>query len=316
MQVSERLTTAVPRADAGELAGQVLEELSGGAFTTVETIYVVGSDQRLLGTVRLADLYAAPRNVPVGTLMTRDLVSVHPDLDQEHAATLAIRHDLFSLPVVGENDRFLGAFPPAAIMQVLREEHLEDIHHMAGIWHHSESARLALQAPPRRRALYRLPWLLLGLVGSMAAASLASQFEETLRTHIALAFFIPAIVYLADAVGTQSEAVAVRGLSLTDAGVGRLLLGEFSTGVLLGGVLASMAAIFTILAFGSPRLSMVVGISVLAACALATTIGFFLPWLFEQAGWDPALASGPIATIVQDVLTLLIYFGTAALAFP
>jgi magnesium transporter len=309
------LTTAVPHAEPDELAGQVLEKLPGGTFATVESIYILGLDQRLLGAVRLADLYRAPRDAPIGTLMTRGLPSVPPDLDQEDAATLAIQHDLFSVPVVEEKGRFLGVFPAGAIMQVLREEHLEDIHHMAGIWHHSESARQALQAPPRKRALYRLPWLLLGLAGSMAAASLAAHFEDTLRSQIALAFFIPAIVYLADAVGTQSEAVAVRGLSLTSAGVGRLLLGEFSTGILLGGVLASMAATFSILAFGSPRLTMVVGVSVLAACMLATTIGFFLPWLFEQAGWDPALASGPVATIVQDVLTLLIYFGTAALVF-
>ena len=147
----------------------------------------------------------------------------------------------------------------------------------------------------------------------MLATSLVAQFEQTLRAQIAIAFFIPAIVYLADAVGTQSEAVAVRGLPLTQAGIGQLLIGELSTGILMGLALALLAGLYTVAAFARLDLAFAVGISLLFACGIATTIGLFLPWVFARAGWDPALASGPVATIIQDVLSLLIYFGVASL---
>jgi magnesium transporter len=120
-------------------------------------------------------------------------------------------------------------------------------------------------------------------------------------------------VYLADAVGTQSEAVAVRGLSLTEAGIGRLLLGELSTGALIGLAIAILAGLYAVAVFGQLDLAVTVGISLLCACAVATTIGLFLPWLFARSGWDPALASGPVATIIQDVLSLMIYFGVASM---
>jgi magnesium transporter len=245
--------------------------------------------------------------------MQRDPACVRADVDREEAASLAIKADLAAVPVVDDAGRFLGVFPPRAIMAVLRDEHLEDLHHMAGIWHHSEEAREALQAPPLKRARYRLPWwLTVGLLGSLLATSLVAQFEQVLQAQIAVAFFIPAIVYLADAVGTQSEAVAVRGLSLTEAGIGRLLAGEISAGVLMGLVLAILAGAFTVVVFEQLDLAVTVGASVLAACTIATALGLCLPWVFAQAGWDPALASGPVGTIVQDLLSLLIYFGAAS----
>jgi magnesium transporter len=164
-----------------------------------------------------------------------------------------------------------------------------------------------------RRARYRLPWLVVGLVGSLLATTLVAQFEQILETQIAVAFFIPAIVYLADAVGTQSEAVAIRGLSLTDAGIGRVLLGEIAAGVLMGLIIALLAGTFTVVVFDEPALALAVGTSLIAACTIATTLGLCLPWAFARVGWDPAHASGPIGTILQDVLSLAIYFAAATI---
>lgn len=311
-RLARYLATSVPKARPEATVGEILDSLPGNRFDAVGSVYVVGADGRFAGSVSLASLYAAPPGTEVRTVMTAAPPAVTPDTDRETAASLAIREELEALPVLDSKGRFLGVLPPRAIMRILRREHLEDLHHMVGIWHHSEEARKALLAPPVSRARYRLPWLILGLLGSMVAAGLVARFEDTLRAEIAIAFFIPAIVYLADAVGTQSEAVAVRGLSLTQMGIGRLLLGELATGVLIGLTLAALAGLFTLAAFGNPSLAVAVGISLLAACAVASGIGLFLPWLFTRAGWDPALASGPIATVIQDVISLLIYFATAA----
>ena len=184
---------------------------------------------------------------------------------------------------------------------------------MAGMVRYAGEAAGALESPPVSRVRHRLPWLLLGLVGSALATLVMSRFEAALSAHIAIAFFVPAIVYIADAIGTQSEAIAVRGLSLSQAGLARLLRGEIATGTLLGAIIAGVALPAIWLAFGDPRLAVAVSAAILAAGAVATTVGLLLPWLFSHAGLDPADGSGPIGTIIQDVASLLIYFGCVSL---
>jgi magnesium transporter len=178
---------------------------------------------------------------------------------------------------------------------------------MAGIMGRSEEARDALAAPPWRRAFFRLPWLIVGLAGSAAATGLMSAFEAELAKSIAIAFFVPAVVYIADAVGTQSEAVAVRGLSLTRGNLWPLLAGEIATGALIGLAIAVLAFPAVGLAFADWNLAGAVAMSVWVASSIATAIGFGLPWLFDRFSIDPALGSGPIATVIQDVLSILVY---------
>jgi magnesium transporter len=156
---------------------------------------------------------------------------------------------------------------------------------------------------------HRLPWLLAGLAGSALATAAMAGFEATLSRHIAVAFFVPAIVYLADAIGTQTEAIAVRGLSLTRAGIGHLLLGELRAGMLTGGCLGLISFLPVWLFFQDLRLAAAVAVAILAAGTVAAGLGMLLPWLLARGGRDPALGSGPLATVVQDVLSLLVYFG-------
>jgi magnesium transporter len=99
--------------------------------------------------------------------------------------------------------------PAQALLQVLRREHVEDLHVLAGIKREASQARHAIEDPPLRRMRHRLPWLLVGLAGSAIATAAMAGFEATFSRQLAVAFFVPGIVYLADAIGTQSEAIAV-----------------------------------------------------------------------------------------------------------
>jgi magnesium transporter len=272
-------------------------------------IFLVDDAGRLVGVAAIGDVMASPAATPLH-MLARDVNShvVTPATDREEAASTAIRAGASVLGVCDANARFIGAVPASALISILRDEHLEDLHQMAGILGKSEAAKAALMAPPHRRALYRLPWLLVGMAGSALAIAMMTRFETALAAHIAVAFFIPAIVYLADAVGTQSEAVAVRGLSLTSADLAPLLAGELGTGILIGATLGLLAYPLVWLAFGSAALAATVAISLVAASSVATIIGLLLPWLFAKFGYDPALGSGPVGTVVQDVLSLLIYF--------
>jgi magnesium transporter len=311
--VARYLVTEVPTAGPAQTAAMVRQQLAGQRYDDASHVYVVADDGRLAGVAQIGEVLGAAASSPVSALMQAvNCHVVRPETDREDAASLAIRTGASALAVCDDQGRFLGAVPAHALMSILRDEHLEDLHHMAGILGRSEAAQAALTAPPHRRALYRLPWLLVGMAGSALATAMMARFESTLAAHIAVAFFIPGIVYLADAVGTQSEAVAVRGLSLTAADLVALLTGEFGTGVLIGVTLGLLAFPLVWLAFGSAALAITVALALVVASSVATTIGFLLPWLFARLGYDPALGSGPVATVVQDVVSLLIYFHLAA----
>jgi magnesium transporter len=306
------LARQVPTAAPGERADVVRARLAGVRWDAVELVCILDPEDRLAGVVPLARLLAADGEARIGELALRDAPHVGPDADQERVASLALRHGLAAVPVLDPRRRLLGVVPAQALLAVLRREHVEDLHRLAGIAHEQEQAREALEAPPLRRVRDRLPWLLAGLAGSGLAALLVSRFERTLEARVAVSFFVPGLVYLADAIGTQTEAIAVRGLSLSDARASRLMLGELRTGLLLGSALGALSGACAWLWLGDPRLALAVGVTLFAASAVASTIGFVLPWFLERAGRDPAYGSGPLATVIQDVLTLCIYFATVA----
>jgi magnesium transporter len=306
------LITSVPTAGPDDTVQAVRQNIIGRRYDDAAHVYIVTPERRLVGVVAIAEVLAARPDVPIIRLAKDSALRVvGPDTDREEAGSLAIRAGVSALAVCDAGGRFVGAVPAAALLSILRDEHLEDLHHMAGIIGSSEEARAALTAPPHRRALYRLPWLLVGLAGSAVATGVVTRFEEVLAAQVAVAFFIPAIVYLADAVGTQSEAVAVRGLSVTQADLLRLLGGEVGTGILIGLTLAAIAFLMVWLWFGSLALAATVSIALAAASSVATTIGFVLPWLFARLGFDPAFGSGPVATVIQDLVSLMIYFALA-----
>lgn len=304
----QHLVRRVPTAAPTDRAGPAREKLLGRTFDCVDAVYLIGENHRLVGMVALTALLGAPHNAKLREIATEPAPAVLPDTDQEHVASRAISHGLASLPVVDRAHRLLGAVPAHTLLEVLRHEHVEDLHRLAGIRHENVRARTAIEAPPLRGARDRLPWLLVGLAGSVFATMVMAQFEAALSAQVTIAFFIPGLVYLADAIGTQTEAIAVRGLSLSHAPIGRLIAGEFRTGMLIGAVLGGLTFAGVWLGFHDLNLAAAVSVALLAAAAVATTVGLVFPWILARLGRDPAYGSGPLATIIQDVLTLLIYF--------
>jgi len=306
---ADRLSADVLRARPDETAAALRERLRHGASPGWDLVCVVDADDRLLGALTAQDLAALPDTTPVGGVMRHGGPQVSPGLDQEHVASHALHHHVTAMPVVDAQGRLLGVVGPAALMDILRREHVEDLHRLSGISRETAQARHAIEDPPLRRARHRLPWLLVGLAGSVVATWVVARFETALAAKPALAFFVPGLVYLADAIGTQSEAVAVRGLSLSRFGLARLVGSELRTGLLIGLVLGLLAFPMVWFAFREMRLAAAVAAALASASAVASVLGLALPWLLNRSGLDPAYGSGPLATIVQDVLSLLIYFG-------
>ena len=312
-RVSRHLVVHVAVAHADERVGDVLDRMRGAQLDYAGTVYVLDAQRRLVGQSPLPALLASTPDRPVRELMAAVPAVVTPETDQEHAATIAVRHRVAAVPVVDAEGRLLGILPPEALMEVLRAEHLEDLHHIAGVRRDEVMARQAIEGPPLRRARDRLPWLLVGLMGSALVTVVMALFTSTLESTVAVALFVPGIVYLADAIGTQTEAAAVRGLSLTHEPLRQLIWGELRTGVLMGLILAAIALPGVWLAVGGLPLAIAVAGALLSAGAVATTVGLLLPWLLARVGRDPAYGSGPLATVVQDLFSILIYLTIVSL---
>lgn len=298
----------VPIAEAGATVGEVRQSMLGRTFECASHIAVCEGG-KFVGVVRIEDLIAAPERAMIGSIMDSNPPIAVPGLDQEIAAWRAVRHGESALCVV-DGQRFAGIIPPHRLIAVLLQEHDEDMGRLGGFIKDSAAARLASEEPVRRRFWHRIPWLLLGLAGALAAADIVGWFETQLQQKLVLAFFIPGIVYLADAVGTQTETVLVRGLSV-GVSIGRVAVNELLAGVGIAVALAVLATPIIFWRWGDAETAFIVGLALFAACSTATLVAMALPWMLDRIGLDPAFGSGPLATVIQDLLSILIYFTVA-----
>ena len=223
-----------------------------------------------------------------------------------------VRQGESSVGVVDGGGRFLGLIPPYRLVGILLAEHDEDMARMGGYLSRADQARQAAEEPVLRRLWHRLPWLILGLAGAMLSAIIVGAYEEQLETNVLLALFVPAVVYMADAIGTQTEALLIRGLS-ADVDVRLVARREIGTGWVIGLLLGAAFALFVWLVWEEADVALAVGIALAAACSMATLVAMLLPWLLHRRGHDPAFGSGPVATVVQDLLSILTYFLVATL---
>ena len=218
------------------------------------------------------------------------------------------QRNMIVVPVVDNDERLIGAVPPEALFRILRDEHMEDIQRLAGIAPHERGPAVALHAPLFDRFRRRLPWLVVGLFASSITTFVMVEFEQSLLANVAVAFFVPALVYITGAIGTQAVSVAVQGLLTENISIKALLQDELVIGIAIGASLGLISSILVFAAFGDSMLSLAVGLAVLGGGTVSALVGFGLPWVFKYFDFDPALGSGPICTIIQDVSSLLIYF--------
>jgi magnesium transporter len=292
----------------GDMAAAVRQRLSSRSHAVLDPVIVTDSEGRYAGVARLGSVLGAGADARMATLLEPNWPVVTPETDQEHAVEAAAAAGVAVLPVVGEHGRPVGVLSPMALLQALAREHREDVDRLVGILRERADAGHALEDRPARRVARRLPWLLIGLAMSASATALMASFEETLRANVMIGFFIPALVYLTDAIGTQTEAIAVRGLSLRSKPLPLVLALEIVTGAAIGLALGLVALVAVWGVFGSFAVGLGVAISLFAAGTLASAIGLLLPWALSRLDIDPAFGSGPVATIVQDTLTILVYF--------
>ncbi|MEK7548673.1 MAG: magnesium transporter [Patescibacteria group bacterium] len=158
----------------------------------------------------------------------------------------------------------------------------------------------------------RLPWLVIGLIGGALIAYFISRYESLLAERVSLAYFIPVIVYLSDAVGTQTEAIMIRNLARGRVKLATYLSKEIALGLIFGGLFGSATGIIALVMFNQADTAWTVATATLATIASATVVATISTFLIYQEHQDPAVGAGPLTTIIQDAIAILIYFGIAS----
>ena len=272
------------------------------------TAYVTKEDGTLVGLLSLKQLLLSPAEALVRDIMDTEFISVTTSVDQEEVGRIVQRYDLVSLPVLDEQGRLMGRITIDDVVDVIRDEAEEDIQIMSGLTGDEGTSDTIF-----RISRGRLPWLIIGLIGSGLSGSVITSFEGALQQAVVLATFIPIVTAMGGNAAVQSAAIAVQGLSSGELWVddifkrvGKEIAVAMVNGAVIAALLCTAVAVFDM---GDPGLLVAtLGLTMLTISVMATTNGALIPFILTRFGIDPASAMGPFVTTLNDILGLTVYF--------
>ncbi len=275
------------------------------AVDEVYYVYVVDDDGVLQGLLSLKKLLLASPKARIKNIYTADIISVRTDTQREEVANIMDKYDLVALPVVDSISRLMGRITIDDVVDVIREEAEKDYQMASGIAEDVEpSANVLLLT----RA--RIPWLFIGLIGGSVAAIVLSRYKEELGLYPEMAFFIPLIAAMGGNVGVQSSAIIVQGLAANTIGIestGRKLFKELTVALINGTVLSTIMLGYNLIRQEPLALTATVSMSLFSVILFASLFGTFVPLILNRFKIDPALATGPFITTLNDIIGLAIY---------
>ena len=288
----------------------------GPKTEVIETIYVTDEDRlkKLVGTVDLRDLLSSPRNTKLCDIMDDQVVSVEPEVDQEEVAQVVSKYDLQAIPVVSSKGSILGIITVDDIIDVINEEHDEDIAHLGGT-----SAEEGLDTTLWESARLRLPWLLVNLLTAFLASFTVKVFESTIAQVVALSATMTIVSGMGGNAGTQTMSVMVRELSNGDVDFKenwKSFVKEIFLGVVDGAATGLVTGIIVSLVYGNAFLGLIIFLAMIGNLMVSGIFGFLVPLILDKLHADPALASSIFVTTATDVLGFFIFLGLADLFLP
>jgi magnesium transporter len=274
-------------------------------------IYVTDKDDRLVGVLSLRQLLTVPPTTPLKNIMTRDAMSVSIDMDQEEVARQVANYNLLAIPVVERDGKLVGIITVDDVVDVIREEATEDMLKMAGAIEEDTASKSSSIASAR----LRLPWLFTNLVGSLLSGAILWYFRYTVQEVVAIVSFIPVIAAMGGNVGLQSSTLIIRGLatgSVELTHVWPVFFREAKVGLVMG---LACGVTLTLVAWVLHQgvLGMVVGVSLIIAFFVSTSMATIMPILLKRLRVDPAVAAGPFVTTANDITGISIYLTLATI---
>ena len=269
-------------------------------------IYVVNNENLLIGILSLKALLLASASTKVMDIYNDDIRSVQTEASSEEVAQIMEKYDLVVLPVTDSIGRLVGRITIDDVVDVIREEAERDYQLASGI-----TADVETTDSPARLSRARLPWLIIGLLGGIIVAAVIGRFENDIQINPEMAFFIPLIAAMAGNVGIQSSAIIVQGIASNSLGLestAKKLSKELLVALLNGLILSGLLFLYNFFISDNLALTFTVSTSLFVVIIFAALFGTLIPLLLNRVKIDPALATGPFITTMNDIMGLFIYF--------
>jgi magnesium transporter len=280
---------------------------------TIYSLYITDASRHLTGMLSLRDLVTADPEQRLGDVMTREVVQVSTDTEQEEVARIIQRYDFLAVPVVDREERLVGIVTVDDVIDVIQQEATRDLYAAGAVQAGDEDdyfqSNLFIVA--RRRVV----WLLVLLLANSGTAAVIASMDSVLKQVVVLAAFIPLLIGTGGNVGAQSSTVVIRGLStqrIQSLGPALAVGREAVAGALLGLLMVLVVVPWSAYVSHSWVVAGAAGVSLVAITTLAATAGAALPLLFDRIGLDPALMSAPFIATATDVVGVFIYLRTAS----
>ncbi len=278
--------------------------------TRVHSIYVVDKHDVLIGRLSLKDLLVSSDDLYISDIYIPKLDTVNVKDDVEDVVRIMQKYDLEAIPVVDDKNHLLGRITIDDVVDIIKEEAEKDYQMAAGITEDVEADDSIFE-----KTKARLPWLILGLLGGLAAASIMGGFEDALHSFPELFYFTPLIAAMAGNVGVQSSAIVVQGLANDNikGSMMNRLVKEIGLSLVNGIILAALIFLFGTILHYQIDISITIAISLIIVIIIASLIGTFVPLILDKKGIDPAVATGPFITTSNDIFGIFIFFYIAKL---
>jgi magnesium transporter len=279
---------------------------------TIYRSYILDTDRRLIGSVRLYELILATADTLVSEIMDPAPVSASLDTNQEEVARMIARYDLLALPIVDDDGRLAGIITHDDAADVMQRETTEDFQKIATVSPFSESVRKAGIG-----VLYtkRVFWLALLVFGNLFSGAGIAYFEEMILAYVSLVFFLPLLIDSGGNAGSQASTLMVRALAtgdVTSKDWYQLISRELVIATALGVTMALIVSPVGMFRGGSD-IALVVGLTMILVVIVGSMVGMSLPFLLSRFHLDPATASAPLVTTISDVVGVLLYFSIATM---
>jgi magnesium transporter len=273
-------------------------------------LYVTDNDNRLVGVISLRQLILNPPEKKLYEIMTSEVISVSTHEEQETVARIVEKYDLLAIPVVDDFNTLIGIITVDDVIDIIREEATEDIYMMVG----SSDDELMFANKAMKIAKVRLPWLIITFIGSIVASIVLTYFQGKDSHFDILVPFVPIIMAMAGNAGSQSATILIRGVALGKVSaidIVPVMLKEMRVGMIMGVTIGVLLGIIAPLWSGEPVIGLVVGSAMFFAMVIATFSGTFVPATLIRFNFDPAVASSPFISMLNDILGLTIYFSVS-----
>ncbi len=310
------MTTAYIALHENLTVGEAIRKIKQIAPRTevIETIFILNAARQLIGTADLRDILVADDDTKLTDIMEDDPISVEPGVDQEEVSRIFAKYDLQAMPVINKRGGMLGIITPDDIIDVIYEEHTEDMYAMAGV-----SKEESIDTSLWESVGMRLPWLIVNLLTAYLAAFTIRAFENTIEQVVALSAMMTIISGMGGNAGTQTLSIMVRSLALGEMewkDCWKVLFKEIFLGIINGAVTGLITGVVSYLTYGNYFLGIITLLAMIGNLIVAGIFGFLVPVVLKAFHQDPALGSSVFLTTATDTLGFFIFLGLATLFLP